>query len=181
MTMADRAVMSRITVILLPLLLIVVCQGSCGYHLVGRGGAFPQGVRTVAVSTFRNRTDRYGLEGEASSVFVQEILATGKVLITGIEEADAWFEGVLNGYSSEPIAYNNEGDILERRVRIAATVEFYIKGEKEAFFSEKGLAGRAEYVLTGNLVEDSQAERDAESRALEDLAAKVISRIIEGF
>lgn len=166
---------------LIVLAVSILLQSGCGYNLVGRGGSFPQGVEKIAVLPFRNRTDRFGLEGEASSIFIQEIMATGKVKIADMESADAWFEGTLTEYNTNPIAFTVQREILERRLTITARIDFFLKNGKEPFFSEKGLKGTAEYPVSGNLSEDSQAEREAESRALEELAAGVISRIIEGF
>ncbi len=155
--------------------------GACGYHLVGRGGSFPAGVRNIAVASFKNRTERYGLEGEVAAAFVQRVLSTGKVKMISLPEADAWFDGVITGYETKPMAYTSKREVTERRVVITAKVEFHVKGEAASFYTGEGLTGRADYTVIGELSQDADAERRATGEALTDLADNVISRVLEGF
>ncbi len=163
------------------LAVVILLLSSCGYQLVGRGGTFPEGVEKVAVKPFKNQTDRSRLEGEASDIFVKELITIGKVTIVDIKDADAWFEGVLRRYDKAPISYGADQEILERRVVITAEVTFQVKGEEEPFYYEETVRGKAEYRVTDDLALDDQSEREAALEALADLASRVISEITEGF
>ncbi len=164
--------------LLLPALMLA---SGCGYALVGKGGSFPQGVATVSVSAFKNRTDHYGLESQIATALVERIQSTGKVKIGSAAAADAHFEGILTGYASDPIAYNAQRVITQRRVTTTAKVEFWVKGETKAFYSEEGITGKADFAVTGSLARDSASEKEAAAKALADLADKVVSSVVEGF
>jgi hypothetical protein len=161
--------------------LLLGAIAGCGYALVGVGGSFPQGVAKVAVASFKNRTDHYGLESQMSTALVQRIMSTGKVKVGTLTEADARFEGIITGYASDPIAYTASRVITQRRVTVTATVEFRVKGAATPTYSEEGITGKAEFDVTGSLTRDSEAEKAAAVKALADLADKAVSSVVEGF
>jgi outer membrane lipopolysaccharide assembly protein LptE/RlpB len=160
---------------------LLVVTASCGYSLIGRGGGLPKGVEKISVSSFRNTTDQYGLEAEATEAFIQELMRNGSARIVKPGEAEARLEGALLAFDNSPVAYTSRGVIVERRVTITARVEFYVTGNEKPFFSEEKGMGWAEYPVSESLVRDTQGEREAARRALADLAQKVVSRLVEGF
>ena len=167
--------------IFISLTVAVTLTAACGYQLVGKGGTFPAGVEKVAVKPFRNSTERSRLEGEAENIFIQELISTGKVTITSLDDADAWFEGVLTSYENNPISFTASEEILERRILIRASIGFFIRGDEGAFFYKEGARGRAEYEVSQVLALDIEREGEAALRALNDLAGRVINTITEGF
>jgi hypothetical protein len=155
--------------------IVLTGQQGCGYHLVGTGGG------TVAVTTFRNATSQYGLEGETSAAFIRALQSSGKVSLADRDRADAWFEGTISGYVNNPISYTAQREVVERRVLVTMAVNFYVRGQDKPFFTEPGMVSRAEYQVTGSVVRDSEQERAAARRAIDDLATRVVSRLVEGF
>jgi hypothetical protein len=180
----ERGILEKMTTrqkIFISLAVIVAMTTTCGYQLVGKGGTFPAGVEKVAVKPFKNSTERSRLEGEAENIFIQELISTGKVTITSLDDADAWFEGVLTSYDNTPISFTASEEILERRIIILASVGFFIRGDEEPFFYKETARGRAEYEVSNILSVDNERESEAALRALNDLAGRVINTITEGF
>lgn len=163
------------------LLLASLAAWSCGYRLVGKGGTFPEGVARVAVPPFKNTTTKPGLETELAAVLSRKVLETGKVSLAEAGEGDATFRGSITAYLNKALAYNAQGDITERRVTVTATVEFLVRGKEEPLFSQAGVTGKGEYRVSGSLAVDASREKEALREAVEELADKVVSLVMEGF
>ncbi len=154
---------------------------ACGYRLVGRGGAFPEGVRTVGVRTITNATGRSGIETEFSRALIAALMSTGKVKVVSDGTADALFSGTVVRFDSSPMAYNARREITERRVSVTVNLDFAPAGGGKSFFSERGVTGKADHLVTGELIGDSEAEQEAVEKATKDAAERVVNRITEGF
>jgi hypothetical protein len=72
----------------------------CGYRFTPRGGALPEGVRTVCAPVFSNNTSEPGLEVLFTRAFRQELVRAGVLGGTGACEASV--EGVVVGVGSAP-------------------------------------------------------------------------------
>lgn len=165
-----------------PIMAIVVALlPACGYRLVGRGGAFPEGIRTVSVQPMANATSRAGIETAFSRALVDTLMSTGKVKVVSGGAADAKFSGSVAGFDSTPIAYNSRREITERRITILVNLDFAPAAGGKSFLSERGLTGKADHLVVGELIADNQAEQEAVEKAVRDAAERVVNRIMEGF
>ncbi len=163
------------------LLWVMSLGTACGYRLVGRGGAFPEGVRTVGVRTITNATRRSGIETEFSRALIAALMSTGKVKIVSDGTADAIFSGAVVRFDSSPLAYNASREITERRVTVTVDLDFTPAGGGKSFSSERGVIGKADHLVTGELIADNKAEQEAVENATKDAAERVVNRITEGF
>lgn len=87
----------------------------CGYHLAGgEGDRLPEGVRTLYIPLFENRTKEPFLENLVSEAVIRRFARALAIEVTeNPKRADAVLSGVITSYSSHPMAYGRDDDITE--------------------------------------------------------------------
>lgn len=153
----------------------------CGYNLVGYGGQFPAGVKSLAVPIFENRTEDVEIARTLTNHFVKELLATGKVKVLPLGEADAALRGVVTRYETEPITFDADRTATENRLVVAADVSLVLKGGSEPVFQETGVTRYQEYPVSEDLAIDQKEQDRARQEISRELSQKVISLMTEGF
>src|SRR5437879_13758687 len=68
------------------MLAAVLAASGCGYHVVGRVNALPEGVHTIAIPAFDNRTTQYRIEQILTQDVVHEFMTRTKYRV--VPEAD---------------------------------------------------------------------------------------------
>lgn len=153
----------------------------CGYHLVGYGGQFPAGVKSLAVPIFENRTGNVEIARTLTNHFVRELLGTGKVKVLPLGEADAAVRGVITRYEIEPITFRRDRTATENRLVVSADVSLVLRGEGEPVFRESGVTRYYEYPVSEDLAVDQKEQDLARQEVSRELSQKVISLMTEGF
>ena len=159
----------------------ILAAAGCGYHLVGYGGQFPAGVKSLAVPIFDNRTEDVKIARILTNHFVKELLATGKVQVLPLAEADAEVRGVVTRYEIEPITFDAERNATENRLIVTADVSLVLRGEEEPVFQEAGVTRHYEYPVSEDLAVDQKEQDRAKQEVSRELSQKVISLMTEGF
>ena len=159
----------------------VLVAAGCGYHLVGYGGQFPAGVQSLAVPIFENRTEDVEIARTLTNHFVKELLATGKVKVLPLGEADAALRGVVTRYETEPITFVADRTATENRLVLTADVSLVLKGDTEPVFRETGVTRYQEYPVAEDLAVDQKEQDRARQDVSRELSQKVISLMTEGF
>ena len=153
----------------------------CGYNLVGYGGQFPAGVKSLAVPIFENRTEDVEIARTLTNNFVKELLATGKVKVLPLEEADAELRGVVTRYEIEPITFDATRTATENRLLVFVEVSLVLRGESEPVFRETDVSRYQEYPVSEDLAVDQKEQDRARQDVSRELSQKVISLMTEGF
>jgi len=159
----------------------VFVVAGCGYHLVGYGGQFPAGVESLAVPIFANQTEDVEIARNLTNHFVKELLATGKVKVLPLEEADAVVRGTVTRYEIEPITFDAERNATENRLVVTADISLVLRGEEEPVFHEAGVTRYQEYLVSTDLAVDQKQQDRARQDVSRELSQKVISLMTEGF
>jgi outer membrane lipopolysaccharide assembly protein LptE/RlpB len=166
---------------LLAALAAVLVAAGCGYHLVGYGGQFPAGVKSLAVPIFENRTEDVEIARTLTNHFVKELLGTGKVKVLPLGEADAALRGVVTRYEIEPITFDADRTATENRLIVSADVSLVVRGEGDPVFRESGVTRYHEYPVSEDLAVDQKEQDLARQEVSRELSQKIISLMTEGF
>lgn len=166
-------------------LLAAVCAG-CGY---GFRGNLPAHLKTIYIQPFTNRIDitveptninRYKLyrprmEVDLTAKVVDQFQFDGNLRPAGPDRADAMLVGELADFRREPLRIARTGDVEEYRLSIVVNVEFRDLRKHTVPWREQ-IVGDATFFEQGALAE---AEGPALTRALEDVARRIVERAIE--
>lgn len=154
----------------------------CGYQPYGVGagpGGLPREIQRLHLAALTNDTFRPGLQGLVSAAILRRLQQGGRVQFAPPEAADAVLAGSLTAYQNDPIAFER-ADIGRRfRVRVILALRLTARGGDKVLLKED-LVGEAFYTAGAGVVATRAAEEEATARAAQDLAARVVSRLMEG-
>jgi len=145
----------------------------CGYttHVYN----LPQDLQTVHVQIMTNKTDQPILEQELRTKLISELQNDGNLTIASYDDADTIIKGQIIGYVRQGLRYDNDEGVQEYRLTITVNFEFINKRTGKVIVSESGFTGDTDYFLTGS---SAKSETTARSEALEDLAHRILNKII---
>jgi hypothetical protein len=94
------------------LLCLVLILG-CGYQLAGKGGAVPEGARTITIGHFRNLTRESGLEVRLRQAIEDEFRRRGQLRIVREGEADLELSGDVRRFASIPVGFSATDEAVQ--------------------------------------------------------------------
>lgn len=154
---------------------------NCGYHLRGTGSSLPPHIKVISIPMFVNQTTRFELDLKLTQEVIDEMVARGKVEITGnMDAADAILIGEIIAFRATPIAFG-EGAAADRyNITVIAKIVLRDVVKKKVLYSNPSFVYQGEYEVP----EDSEFE-SVESEAIDEMAEKfarsLVVTILEGF
>jgi len=165
----------------LPLVLLVILLlwiTGCGYQPHGLG-SLPAEIQRVHLAALKNGTLRPGLQGIVGTAILRRLQQDGRIRAAPQEAADAVLEGTISAYENIPVAFE-QGDIGRRfRVRLVLTMQLTGRNGEKVLLKEE-VFGEAYYTAGTGVVATRAAEEEASFRAAQDLASRVVTRLLEG-
>ena len=155
---------------------------ACGYHLSGRASTLPQGVRTIGIPTFVNRTSRPELEQRVTEHIIDEFTTRGRLrIVPGEEGAQAILQGEILSYTVTPVVISELGRATRYEIRITARVHLSQIATEKVLWEDDHFLFKQQYDVPA----DPQAFVDQEIVAIDDVATdfarSVVTSILEGF
>lgn len=165
------------------MLLFLACLVTfhCGYHLRGTGSSLPPHIKVMNIPMFANRTTRFELDLKLTQRVIDEMVARGKVEITGeTDAADAILIGEIIAFRATPIAFGEEATADRYSITIMAKVVLRDVVQKKVLFSNPSFIYQGEYeVPEGSDFESVESE--AINEIAEKFARSLVVAILEGF
>ena len=161
---------------------------SCGYTTKS---LLPPHIKNVYIDNFKNNIDiteeisnkkpyllySPGLENDVTRAVSERFITDGNLkVVRHAEQADAIVSGKLLEYVREPLRYNDNQDVTEYRVRVAASVKFLDKKNNKIIWEAASFSGESSQRTEGSL---KKTEETARHEAVDDLARRVIEKTIE--
>ncbi len=174
---------------LLILLLALAGTSSCGYHLSGTGSLVPPGTETIAVPTFINATNEPYVDVEVTKAVINEFVADGRLHVVDVEGADLVLRGRTVKYEAIPVSYTASTYVQQYRVRLVVDAVLEDLRSKKILWQEKGIEAVfiSDYAVTYNasgrvnITATKIVKEQAITRASQDIALTLRSRVLEGF
>lgn len=153
----------------------------CGYHFRGTGSSLPPHIKKIYIPFFKNLTTQYDLEVKLTQEFINEMVARGKVEITGnAQSADAILIGEITSFRAIPIAFSGETTADRYNIKIIAKIVLRDLVNQKIIFSNPRYVYQQEYqVPEGTDFESVQIE--AIEKVAERFARSLVITILEGF
>ncbi|MFH1791775.1 MAG: LPS assembly lipoprotein LptE [Candidatus Omnitrophota bacterium] len=169
--------------------LCLFAVSGCGYTTssIVYGGA-----KTIFIDNFVNKinvaqevTDarmyigyRSGMEIEVTKDIRNEFIVDGTLKIVPENQADLILRGDLVEFQKEALVFDSADNITGFRVNIVVSLKLIYRPSGKVVMDVKRFTGESTYRTTG---EFAQSEDQAIQRATEDLAARVVEIIVQGW
>ncbi len=165
----------------LPLVLLVILLlwvTGCGYQPHGLGSLPPE-LQRLHLAALRNETFRPGLQGIVGTAILQQLQQDGRIRVAPQEAADAVLVGTITAYQNIPITFN-QSDVGQRfRLRLIMTLHLTERGKEKPLLREE-VYGEAYYTAGTEVEATRTAQEEATFRAAQDLAIRMVTRLLEG-
>lgn len=160
------------------LVCLLLLAAGCGYHPLG-GGNVPPEMQHLYVAPLTNGTFRPGLQGLVGAAILRRLRQDSRIHLVAEGAADAVLVGDLTVYENIPIAVDPND--VGRRFRVRVILAMQLKERSgEKMLLKEDITGEAFYTTGGDVVGTRSAEDEAAQRAAQELAARVMMRLIEG-
>lgn len=163
--------------------LIIICLVfiRCGYHLRGVGSSLPPHVKKINIPMFKNLTTRFELDVKLTQKVIEEMVARGKVEISGDKEgADAILIGEISSFNVTPIAFTGDASADRYNITIVTKVVLRDLVQNRVIYSNPSFIYQQEYEVPTDSDFES-VETEAIDKIAEKLARSLIITILEGF
>ena len=151
---------------------------SCGYQPVGMSGP-PSAAHQVSVEAITNETMRPGIQGVVSAAILRQLRLRGALRAPETGPPTLILSGGVTGYQNEPIAFDRIQDTGRRfRVRVTLLATLIGRADGKVRLKET-VVGEAFYTAGVGAVAVGNSEDEALQFAAQDVANKLVSRLLE--
>lgn len=164
-----------------PLAAALLLFTSCaGYHI---GASVPkkmEGIKTIAVPSFRNETLMPRLEALAAGTLIKQIQQDGTFQVRSTQEADVIFQGTITNIRRRGMRSVRSDIVKQQEYYLSVTISYLLtrRSTGEAVDSGTMVVGTS-FFVSGNDV--NQDERQAMPLALEAAATRITSKLTTGW
>lgn len=153
----------------------------CAYRLRGTGSFLPSHIKKMNIPMFKNLTTRFELDVKLTKKVIDEVVARGKVGISGdMASADAVLLGEITSFSVTPIAFSKEASADRYNITIVASITLRDLVNQKVVFSNPHFVYQGEYEVPQGTDFES-VESEALDSIAEKFARSLVSTILEGF
>lgn len=140
----------------------------------------PPHIKTLAVKSFENQTNIFGLEDLLRIELNNELLKDGRFSITNnIENADGYVGGEIKYYILQPIAYGENFEPQQYKLRLIVNIYFFDKVNNIILWQEPNL--EETLFFSASTLPGGLTEEEAKKLIIQNISKKIYIRTIEGF
>ena len=161
------------------LFIMVLLLAGCGYRFANQLN-LPEGVKTISVGLFENRTGETGLENELTNDFIHEFTRSGCSVINQ-NQAEAHISGIIYSVVTEIIAHKGIHISSEQRITVKINVILKAKDGRILWSGNRIDASQAFEVVSADKPATEQNRRAAIIFISKLLAEKVFNLLSADF
>ncbi|MBM4311478.1 MAG: hypothetical protein FJ119_11115 [Deltaproteobacteria bacterium] len=175
--------------------LVCICLSGCGYRLARFDNPELDGITTIAIPYFQNKSFEPGIDAIFTHAFVNQFVETKRLQVVGDGEADAVLRGVIKRVDDDSLALTRDRRALEWRVWVTISVVVEERKTGRVLWKRSALRHGEEFRTTHYMekernppapppeileVQDIQLDEADKRRAFQDLAADLAERVHDG-
>lgn len=153
---------------------------SCGYTNKMK---LSHNIKSIYVETALNKISieqmysyQPGLEMDITNAVISRFETDGNLKIEKADKADAILSMDLKAFEQEGVRFNPLESVSEYRLFIVLSLVLKHRETGEIIWKEPNFSGNKEYFVTNVRV---QGQKAAAEKAIEDIAKKVVDRVVE--
>jgi outer membrane lipopolysaccharide assembly protein LptE/RlpB len=168
--------MKSINLLILTIILFSATLG-CGYHIMGKGGEFPEGITSLAILPLENKTKEPNLTAIFVSALHHEFIFRREVEIVTEKKAQASLQGTITSISINSTAYNPEGRATEYQVTITLDLRLIRQENGAILWRGDGIKGSWNYKTLTSTPTDIMVNEGNKNSAIHKIAADLAEKI----
>jgi Lipopolysaccharide-assembly len=155
----------------------------CGYHVGGAADMVPKGIQTIAVPPFVNGTTHYNLTDQLPIAISHEFMARTRFHIDNdASTADAVLKGSVNRIGAYPVISNPAtANATTMQLSVNVSVELVERATGKVLYANKSLDVRTYYQIAIDPHQYFDESGPALDRLTREIAASVVSAVVENF
>jgi outer membrane lipopolysaccharide assembly protein LptE/RlpB len=164
-------------------LLIALTMAGCGYHVAGRAANLPSEWKTIAVPAFKNDTASYRIEQRVTEAVIRQFIERTKYrIVQDTESADAVLHGEVLTIETNPVLFNaTTGQVTTMLVAVHIKVLLVDNKTQKPVYQNNDMVFRDEYQISTDVQSFFEEQSPALGRMSRDMAAQIVSNIVESF
>jgi hypothetical protein len=165
---------------------LVVCASGCGYRIARFDNPELDGITTIAIPYFENKTYEPGLDAVFTYAFTNQFIETGRLKVVGVDEAELVLRGTIKRVDFHSLAMTPDKRALEWRIWATAQVIVEERKTGRVLWKRGALRHAEEYRTTDQAVDNAtktdelQLDEADKQRAFRDLAADMAEQVHDG-
>ena len=162
----------------LGIVVTLALAAGCGYSTKGN---LPAHIKSVAVPTFKNRTQEPAVESTITSAVINAFVTSGRLKVVSADQADSILEGEVIGYDIVSVAVDNRINVRQYRLVVTMNLQFRDVRQSTMLFRQEGLQERADFTVPSAVTGTINAEQGAVRTAAVDIGRRVVNLVVERF
>ena len=150
----------------------------CGYSTKGN---LPDHIKSVAVPTFRNKTEQPAVESTITAAVINAFVTSGKLKVVAADQADSILEGEVVGYDIVSVAVDNRINVRQYRLVVTLNLSFRDMRQGGMLFRQEGLQERADFAVPFDASGTINREEGAVRAAAVDIGRRVVNLVVDRF
>jgi len=152
--------------------LLVIFLAGCGYSF--RAGQVREGLDSVAVAFFENRSTEPGVEVDLTEAILQGLIADRTLRIAEEGVADATLYGTIRRYEFREAFFGADRQAEEYRVDIEVEIQMVDRRSGDVLIDKQRVKGTGSYYLEEGPSGEEEARRDAAEMIVDGILNLVI-------
>jgi hypothetical protein len=153
---------------------------SCGYKVHSSVKSLPQGIQSLGIPTFSNRTPQYRIEQRMTTALLREFGTRTRMPVnSSAEGVDAVLTGEIRNISSSPVTFGTDTFGSAFLVTLQISVKLVRLKDSAVLWEDQGFLFRERYVLKSNVKEFFSEENPALDRLCKSVASSLASTILD--
>src|SRR3990172_1119743 len=161
------------------LLLVSFSFAGCGYQIAGRGVHIPEGVRTLAIPVFENKTLEPIVEEELTPVVIREFLRDSRIEVVSRSQTGLVLQGSVTSYKESPLSFDQDQNVLEYRITVIT--HLVLVRQFSEILWERDVTESAEYRASSDVMSTRVAKLLALREIARNLAQNAADRVLQGW
>ena len=161
-------------------LLLTSYLTGCGYHIAGRGGHIPSGVKSIAIPVFENKTMEPIVEEELTPAVIKGFLKDSRIEVVERLQADLVLQGSIISYKESPLSFDKYQNVLEYRISVITHLKL-LQQSTNSILWERDLTTNAEYMVNSDVMSTRAAKLLAIKEIAQNLSEEAADRVLYGW
>lgn len=161
---------------------ILTCSAvflACPYAYTPSTALIPQHITKLGLRPIKNNTTFFGLEDKLTLRLQEEFTRGGQYPLVAEELAEGVIICEINRYFNDPVSYDENGIVQERRLRVLINIYFWDRVQNKILWSEPNLQGVHRYFVETR--PGGISEEEARVIVWDKLSRDIYKRTVEGF
>ena len=150
----------------------------CGYSTKGN---LPSHIKSVAVPTFKNKTQEPAVESTITAAVVNAFTTSGKLKVVTVAEADSVLEGEVVGYDVQTVSVDRRINVRQYRLVVTLNLQFRDARQGGMLFHQQGLQERADFTVPFEVSATISREEGAVRLAAVEIGRRIVNLVVDRF